>query len=62
MTRPSDPVEFLGLWLQKYCENIEVHALYTHLVSSYPTLVFERPRHFSWRLDVRLPRRRQGAS
>ena len=37
MTRPADPVEFLGLWLQKYCENIEVSL---PLLSLYESKLF----------------------
>merc|ERR1719502_2201013 len=35
MTRPSDPVEFLGLWLAKYCDNIEAARVQKEIQQRY---------------------------
>lgn len=35
MVRPADPVEFLGLWLAKYCDNIEAAKLQKEIQQRY---------------------------
>jgi len=35
MARPADPVEYLGLWLQKYCDNIEAARVQKQIQQQY---------------------------